>query len=141
MLLWEKENPKPSPSTPIEPKNSREKLPFLYSKYPKIAIFPRLDHNPSIRFQGSWRQIMTPLPPFRGGFLLGGRRSSRPAPIFQESAQAKASELVSLPFCGSLFCEKISLWPGSPAKGRDFNQVIYLTLEHLFEPEVEFKII
>jgi len=24
---------------------------------------------------------------------------------------------------------------------RDFNQVIYLTLEHLFEPEVEFKII
>jgi hypothetical protein len=26
-------------------------------------------------------------------------------------------------------------------ESRDFNQVIYLTLEHLFEPEVEFKII
>jgi len=25
--------------------------------------------------------------------------------------------------------------------GRDFNRVIYLTLEHLFEPEVEFKIV
>ncbi len=26
-------------------------------------------------------------------------------------------------------------------ESRDFNRVIYLTLEHLFEPEVEFKII